>query len=220
MHRAVEVDARTAPEYYAHRRELAAPGRAADAEGLPDRQPAAQRLRHRPQSRERRRRRHDRPARAALPRGSRRRHGARTGACQEPRHADDDDHRDLAGAISMLGNFAFFFGGNRDNNNPLGFVGVLVAMIVAPLAAHARADGDQPHARIFRRPRAAPRSAAIRCGWPPRLPRSPRGAAASPIRTPSATRRPRISSSSIRCRASGMDNLFSTHPARRTASRR
>ena len=41
----------------------------------------------------------------------------------------------LAGAISMLGNFAFFFGGNRDNNNPLGFIGVLVAMIVAPLAA-------------------------------------------------------------------------------------
>ena len=43
----------------------------------------------------------------------------------------------LAGAISMLGNFAFFFGGlggNR-NNNPLGIVGVLVAMIVAPLAA-------------------------------------------------------------------------------------
>ncbi|RCS23621.1 zinc metalloprotease HtpX [Phyllobacterium salinisoli] len=41
----------------------------------------------------------------------------------------------LAGAISMLGNFAFFFGGNRDNNNPLGFIGVLIAMIVAPLAA-------------------------------------------------------------------------------------
>jgi heat shock protein HtpX len=41
----------------------------------------------------------------------------------------------LAGAISMLGNFAFFFGGRRDSNNPLGFLGVLVAMIVAPLAA-------------------------------------------------------------------------------------
>ena len=41
----------------------------------------------------------------------------------------------IAGAISMLGNFAFFFGGNRDNNNPLGFVGVLAAMIVAPFAA-------------------------------------------------------------------------------------
>jgi len=42
----------------------------------------------------------------------------------------------LAGAISMLGNFAFFLGGNRsNNNNPLGAIGVLVAMIVAPFAA-------------------------------------------------------------------------------------
>jgi len=41
----------------------------------------------------------------------------------------------LAGAISMLGNFALFFGSGRDNNNPLGFVGVLIAMIVAPFAA-------------------------------------------------------------------------------------
>ncbi|MBV6658535.1 MAG: zinc metalloprotease HtpX [Devosiaceae bacterium] len=39
----------------------------------------------------------------------------------------------LAGAISMLGNFALFFGNNR--NNPLGIVGVLVAMLVAPFAA-------------------------------------------------------------------------------------
>ncbi|MCM2505734.1 zinc metalloprotease HtpX [Aureimonas altamirensis] len=42
----------------------------------------------------------------------------------------------LAGAISMLGNFAFFFGGNRENNsNPLGIIGVIAAVIVAPLAA-------------------------------------------------------------------------------------
>ena len=41
----------------------------------------------------------------------------------------------LAGAISMLGNFAFFFGGNRDRNSPLGGFGTLFAMIVAPLAA-------------------------------------------------------------------------------------
>lgn len=39
----------------------------------------------------------------------------------------------LAGAISMLANFALFFGGNR--NNALGMVGALVTMIVAPLAA-------------------------------------------------------------------------------------
>lgn len=39
----------------------------------------------------------------------------------------------FAGAISMLANFALFFGGRRDN--PLGIVGVLVMMIVAPMAA-------------------------------------------------------------------------------------
>ncbi|GAB5467329.1 MAG: zinc metalloprotease HtpX [Rhodospirillales bacterium] len=39
----------------------------------------------------------------------------------------------LAGAISMLANFALFFGGSR--NSPLGFVGVLLISILAPLAA-------------------------------------------------------------------------------------
>ncbi|MCP4384662.1 MAG: zinc metalloprotease HtpX [Hyphomicrobiales bacterium] len=41
----------------------------------------------------------------------------------------------IAGAISMLANFALFFGGGRDNNNPLGFVGILIAALVAPIAA-------------------------------------------------------------------------------------
>ena len=40
----------------------------------------------------------------------------------------------LAGAISMLGNFAFFFGGNRNNGQSNALV-ALVAMIVAPIAA-------------------------------------------------------------------------------------
>ena len=39
----------------------------------------------------------------------------------------------IAGAISMLANFAMFFGGNR--NNPLGFVGSIALMILGPLAA-------------------------------------------------------------------------------------
>lgn len=39
----------------------------------------------------------------------------------------------LAGAISMLANFALFFGGNR--NNPLGIIGAIAMMILAPLAA-------------------------------------------------------------------------------------
>ena len=39
----------------------------------------------------------------------------------------------LAGALSMLANFALFFGNNR--NNPLGVVGAILVMILAPLAA-------------------------------------------------------------------------------------
>ncbi len=42
----------------------------------------------------------------------------------------------LAGALSMLANFAMFFGGSSNSrNNPLGFVGVILMMILAPLAA-------------------------------------------------------------------------------------
>jgi heat shock protein HtpX len=39
----------------------------------------------------------------------------------------------IAGAIGMLTQFAFFFRGNRDN--PLGVIGVILAIILAPLAA-------------------------------------------------------------------------------------
>ena len=39
----------------------------------------------------------------------------------------------IAGAISMLANFALFFGNNR--NNPLGLIGTIAIMILAPLAA-------------------------------------------------------------------------------------
>ncbi len=44
----------------------------------------------------------------------------------------------IAGAVSMLANFAFFlgaFGGREDRNNPLGFVGVLLVSLLAPIAA-------------------------------------------------------------------------------------
>lgn len=39
----------------------------------------------------------------------------------------------IAGAVSMLANFAFFFGNNR--NNPLGFLGVILVALLAPVAA-------------------------------------------------------------------------------------
>lgn len=41
----------------------------------------------------------------------------------------------IAGAISMLANFGMFFGGNRDNNNPYGFIGMIAVVILAPIAA-------------------------------------------------------------------------------------
>jgi heat shock protein HtpX len=40
----------------------------------------------------------------------------------------------IAGAISMLANFAFFFGGGR-RNNPLGAIGTILVLLLAPLAA-------------------------------------------------------------------------------------
>ena len=39
----------------------------------------------------------------------------------------------IAGALSILANFAMFFGGNRDN--PMGFIGVLLVAILAPVGA-------------------------------------------------------------------------------------
>jgi heat shock protein HtpX len=40
----------------------------------------------------------------------------------------------IAGAVSMLANFAFFLGGDR-RNNPLGVVGMLLVLLLAPIAA-------------------------------------------------------------------------------------
>jgi heat shock protein HtpX len=40
----------------------------------------------------------------------------------------------IAGAIAMLANFAFFFGGSG-RRNPLGFIGLILVAVVAPIAA-------------------------------------------------------------------------------------
>ena len=117
----------------------------------------------------------------------------------------------IAGAISMLGNFAFFFGGNRDNNNPLGFVGVLAAMIVAPFAAML------VQMAISRtREYAADRRGAEICGRPEwlasALEKIAMGAHAIP--NEDAERNPATAHLFIINPLSGqnMDNLFSTHP--------
>jgi heat shock protein HtpX len=117
----------------------------------------------------------------------------------------------LAGAISMLGNFAFFFGGNRENNNPLGFIGVLAAMIVAPLAAML------VQMAISRtREYSADRRGAEICGNPLWLASALQkiAGAAQQIHNPDAERNPATAHMFIINPLSGerMDNLFSTHP--------
>ena len=118
----------------------------------------------------------------------------------------------LAGAISMLSNFAFLFGGNRDDrNNPFGFVGVLIAMIVAPLAAML------VQMAISRtREYAADRRGAEICGNPRWLAAALQKIAgdAAQIENDDAERNPATAHMFIINPLSGqrMDNLFSTHP--------
>ncbi|MER9298865.1 zinc metalloprotease HtpX [Mesorhizobium sp. M0621] len=211
MNRAVEVDERTAPEYYAIVQSLAKQA------GLPmpktylidNPQPNAFATGRNPQN-------------AAV--------AASTGLLQALTHEEvaavmahelaHVQHRDtltmtivatFAGAISMLGNFAFFLGGNRDNNSPFGFVGVLAAMIVAPFAAMI----VQMAVSRTREYEADRRGAEI-CGHPlwlaSALDKIARGA--ERIRNPDAERNPATAHLFIINPLSGerMDSLFSTHP--------
>jgi len=41
----------------------------------------------------------------------------------------------MAGAISMIANMAFFMGGSRDRDHPMGMAGVLLVTLLAPIAA-------------------------------------------------------------------------------------
>ncbi|KQO73891.1 zinc metalloprotease HtpX [Rhizobium sp. Leaf262] len=117
----------------------------------------------------------------------------------------------LAGAVSMLGNFALFFGGNRENNNPLGFIGVIVAMVVAPFAAML------VQMAISRtREYSADRRGAEICGNPLWLASALQkiSGAARQIHNDDAERNPATAHMFIINPLSGerMDNLFSTHP--------
>ncbi|RVC57315.1 zinc metalloprotease HtpX [Mesorhizobium sp.] len=211
MNRAVEVDAKNAPEFYAIVEALAKQA------GLPmpktylidNPQPNAFATGRNPEN-------------AAV--------AASTGLLEQLSHEEvaavmahelaHVQHRDtltmtivatLAGAISMLGNFAFFFGGNRDNNNPFGFVGVLVAMLVAPFAAMI----VQMAVSRTREYEADRRGAEI-CGNPlwlaSALDKIARGA--ERIRNPDAERNPATAHLFIINPLHGerMDSLFSTHP--------
>lgn len=212
MHRAVEVDERNAPEYYGIVRDLA------KRAGLPmprvylidNDQPNAFATGRNPQN-----------AAVAATTGllNRLSHQEVAGVmAHELAHVQNRDTltmtitATLAGAISMLGNFAFFFGGNRDNNNPLGFIGVLVAIIVAPLAAM------MVQMAVSRtREYSADRRGAEICGEPLWLASALQKIAgyAKGIHNQDAERNPATAHMFIINPLSGerMDNLFSTHPA-------
>ena len=117
----------------------------------------------------------------------------------------------IAGAISMLANFGMFFGGSRDRNNPLGAIGTILMVILAPLAAmlvqmaisRTREYGaDRGGSEISGKPMALASALAKISG------------AAHRIENPTAEANPATAHMFIINPLSGqrMDGLFSTHP--------
>ena len=117
----------------------------------------------------------------------------------------------VAGAISMLAQFGFFFGHSNNDRNPLGPLGVLLAVLFAPLAAMLI------QMTISRtREYSADRLGAEISGDPLGLAGALRkiSSYAGRLELPSAERNPASASMFIVNPLSGarMDNLFSTHP--------
>jgi heat shock protein HtpX len=115
----------------------------------------------------------------------------------------------LAGAVGMLANFALFFGGSR--NNPLGIVGVILTMVLAPLAAML-VQSAISRSREYE----ADRVGAGICGQPLWLASAlaKLGRASGRIDNETAERNPATAHLFIvnPLHARKMDNLFTTHP--------
>lgn len=118
----------------------------------------------------------------------------------------------LAGAIGMLANFAFFFGGSRDRGAPLGGIGALVVMLLAPLAAmlvqfaisrSREYEADRVGAAISGDPRALASALAKISNGAARIPNE--AAEANPATAHLFIINP--------LHGRGADSLFSTHPA-------
>jgi heat shock protein HtpX len=117
----------------------------------------------------------------------------------------------IAGAISMLANFGFMFGGRSSGNNNIGFIGTLMLLILGPLAAGLvqmaisrtrEYAADQAGAEISRHPLALASALEKIAGAAHQIPNMP------------AERNPASAHLFIVNPLSGarMDNLFSTHP--------
>jgi heat shock protein HtpX len=121
----------------------------------------------------------------------------------------------MAGAVSMLANFAFFFGG-QDRDRPGGMIGTILLMILAPMAA-----GLVQMAISRAREYEADRVGAEICGnplWLAAALRRIEGLAAR-IDNPAAERNPAVAHMFIinPLHAHAHDRLFATHPS--TANR-
>jgi len=116
----------------------------------------------------------------------------------------------LAGAVSMLGNFAFLFGGHRGANGGGSPFGTLLAVLVAPLAA-----GIVQMAISRTREYAADRRGAEISGRPLSLASALAKIAGTHALNPDAERNPATAHLFIVNPLSGrhLDGLFSTHPA-------
>jgi len=121
----------------------------------------------------------------------------------------------LAGAISMLANFALFFGGTS-RNNPLGLIGTIALVILAPMAAML-VQMAISRSREYE----ADRVGAEIAGQPLWLARALENiqSSAGRIVNPEAERNPATAHMFIinPLAGHGMDSLFSTHPS--TANR-
>ena len=204
MHNAREVDARTAPEFYnlvaelAQRAQLPMPR----VFILDEDQPNAFATGRNPEN-----------ASVAATRGLLQMMSREEIAAVMAHELAHVKHRDtlIMTITATLANFAFFFGGSRNNNNPLGIVGVLLTMIVAPLAAML------VQMAISRtREYSADRMGAEICGQPLWLASALEKleAGARRIPNPQAERNPATAHMFIVNPLNGqrMDNLFSTHP--------
>lgn len=118
----------------------------------------------------------------------------------------------IAGAISMLANFGLYFGGSRNSNNNIGFIGSLLLLILGPLAAGLvqmaisrtrEYEADREGAEISRRPLALASALEKIAGVAEQVPNMP------------AERNPASAHLFIVNPLSGvrMDNLFATHPS-------
>lgn len=115
----------------------------------------------------------------------------------------------IAGAITMLANFALFFGGNRNSG---GIIGALAIMILAPMAA-ALVQMAISRGREYE----ADKMGAEICGRPEALASALAKISQGAARIPNATaeRHPETGQLMIinPLTGKGRDNLFSTHPA-------